>query len=92
MVRGKRERLTSLACDELTSVLSALSSGTGANISDTSLPFPLPGDPGDLITDYPEGWVVLQLVACIKTLKIRSILVMTRRSGALAEITPSTAP
>ncbi|KAJ3553463.1 hypothetical protein NM688_g3600 [Phlebia brevispora] len=32
------------------------SCGTGANLSDTTLPFALPGDPGDLITDYPEGY------------------------------------
>ena len=32
-----------------------LDSGTGVNLSDTTLPFALPGDPGMEITDYPEG-------------------------------------
>ncbi|OCH87271.1 hypothetical protein OBBRIDRAFT_736445 [Obba rivulosa] len=32
------------------------SCGSTANLSDTSLPFLLPGDPGMLITDYPEGY------------------------------------
>lgn len=30
-------------------------SGTGANLSDTSLPFALPGSPSMPIVDYPEG-------------------------------------
>ncbi|GAW03388.1 glycoside hydrolase family 31 protein [Lentinula edodes] len=30
------------------------SCGTGADLSDTSVPFPLPGSPGALVTDYPE--------------------------------------
>ena len=33
------------------------SSGTGANLSDTTLPVALPGDPDDLVIDYPEGSV-----------------------------------
>ncbi|KAI0089781.1 glycosyl hydrolases family 31-domain-containing protein [Irpex rosettiformis] len=32
------------------------SCGTGANISNTSVPTILPGQPGNLITDYPEGY------------------------------------
>ncbi|OBZ71666.1 Alpha-glucosidase [Grifola frondosa] len=32
------------------------SCGTGANLSNTSTPFLLPGDPGNPITDYPEGY------------------------------------
>ncbi|KAJ7265080.1 glycosyl hydrolases family 31-domain-containing protein [Mycena rebaudengoi] len=32
------------------------SSGTGIDISNTSMPFLLPGDPGNPITDYPEGY------------------------------------
>ncbi|KIP03529.1 glycoside hydrolase family 31 protein [Phlebiopsis gigantea 11061_1 CR5-6] len=32
------------------------SCGTGANISNTSVPFILPGRPGNLIVDYPEGY------------------------------------
>ena len=40
-------------------------SGTGADISNTSVPFPLPGDPGDLITSYPEGFVYTFLHHCI---------------------------
>lgn len=39
----------------LSRLLTHTFSGTVANLSDTSLPFPLPGEPGDLITDYPEG-------------------------------------
>lgn len=30
------------------------SCGTGANLTNTSVPFGLPGEPGHLITDYPE--------------------------------------
>lgn len=30
-------------------------SGTGANLSDTSVPVSLPGDPDSPVTDYPEG-------------------------------------
>lgn len=30
-------------------------SGTGANLSDMSVPFALPGQPGNLVVDYPEG-------------------------------------
>ena len=29
-------------------------SGTGAELSNTSVPFILPGEPGNLVTDYPE--------------------------------------
>ncbi|KAF8177576.1 glycosyl hydrolases family 31-domain-containing protein [Mycena galopus ATCC 62051] len=32
------------------------SCGTGIDISNTSMPFLLPGDPGNPITDYPEGY------------------------------------
>ncbi|KAI0329976.1 hypothetical protein GY45DRAFT_1324212 [Cubamyces sp. BRFM 1775] len=32
------------------------SCGTGANFSNVSMSFLLPGEPGDLITDYPEGY------------------------------------
>ncbi|KAI0808988.1 glycosyl hydrolases family 31-domain-containing protein [Irpex lacteus] len=32
------------------------SCGTGADISNTSVPFILPGEPGNFITDYPEGY------------------------------------
>jgi hypothetical protein len=35
-------------------VLNLGASGSGADLSDTSMPFPLPGAPGALITDYPE--------------------------------------
>ncbi len=30
-------------------------SGTGADLSNTSVPFALPGQPGGEVTDYPEG-------------------------------------
>ena len=30
-------------------------SGTGIDISNTSVPFLLPGVPGNLVSDYPEG-------------------------------------
>ncbi|KAJ3758275.1 glycoside hydrolase family 31 protein [Lentinula raphanica] len=30
------------------------SCGTGADLSNTTVPFVLPGDPGDAVTDYPE--------------------------------------
>ncbi|EIM91809.1 uncharacterized protein STEHIDRAFT_151169 [Stereum hirsutum FP-91666 SS1] len=32
------------------------SCGTGANLSDTSVPITLPGEPGNLVVDYPEGY------------------------------------
>ncbi|KAI8981316.1 glycosyl hydrolases family 31-domain-containing protein [Trametes punicea] len=32
------------------------SCGTGANLSNTSVPFLLPGEPGEPVTDYPEGY------------------------------------
>ncbi|KAI0714693.1 glycosyl hydrolases family 31-domain-containing protein [Earliella scabrosa] len=32
------------------------SCGTGADLNDTSVPFILPGDPGNPITNYPEGY------------------------------------
>ncbi|KAL6305606.1 glycosyl hydrolases family 31-domain-containing protein [Sparassis latifolia] len=32
------------------------SCGTGANLSDTSVPTVLPGSPGNLVTSYPEGY------------------------------------
>ncbi|KAI9066533.1 glycoside hydrolase family 31 protein [Trametes sanguinea] len=32
------------------------SCGTGANWTNTSVPFILPGDPGGAVTDYPEGY------------------------------------
>jgi len=32
------------------------SCGTGANLSNTSVPFALPGQPGGEVTDYPEGY------------------------------------
>ncbi|KAI0354754.1 hypothetical protein OH77DRAFT_1496667 [Trametes cingulata] len=32
------------------------SCGTGADLSNTSVPFILPGDPGNEITDFPEGY------------------------------------
>ncbi|KZV75261.1 glycoside hydrolase family 31 protein [Peniophora sp. CONT] len=32
------------------------SCGTTGNLSDTSQPVPFPGDPGQLVTDYPEGY------------------------------------
>ncbi|KAF7304057.1 Glycoside hydrolase family 31 protein [Mycena indigotica] len=32
------------------------SCGTGIDISNTSVPFILPGEPGNLVTDYPEGY------------------------------------
>ncbi|KAF8510825.1 glycosyl hydrolases family 31-domain-containing protein [Hysterangium stoloniferum] len=32
------------------------SCGTGADLGNTSVPFFLPGTPGNLITDYPEGY------------------------------------
>ena len=35
-------------------------SGSGANLSNTSVPFILPGEPGNLVTDYPEWWVELK--------------------------------
>lgn len=38
--------------------LSAFHSGSGIDISNTSVPFLLPGVPGNLITDYPEGCVL----------------------------------
>ena len=31
------------------------SCGSGIDISNTSVPFLLPGVPGNLVTDYPEG-------------------------------------
>lgn len=30
-------------------------SGTGADYSNLTLPFLIPGEPGDLVTDWPEG-------------------------------------
>jgi alpha-glucosidase len=32
------------------------SSGTAGNLSDTTTPISLPGDPGNLVVDYPEGY------------------------------------
>ncbi|KAI0318301.1 glycosyl hydrolases family 31-domain-containing protein [Amylostereum chailletii] len=32
------------------------SCGTGADLSNTSVPVILPGEPGDLVTEYPEGY------------------------------------
>lgn len=34
-------------------------SGSGIDISNTSVPFLLPGVPGNLITSYPEGYVIV---------------------------------
>lgn len=33
------------------------SSGSGADLSNTTAPFPFPGDPGNPVLDYPEGCV-----------------------------------
>ena len=31
------------------------SCGTGANLTNTSVPFIMPGDPGNPVLNYPEG-------------------------------------
>jgi alpha-glucosidase len=37
-------------------VLIFQSSGTNGNLSNTTTPVSLPGDPGNLVTDWPEGY------------------------------------
>lgn len=47
-------------------------SGAGADLSNTSVPFPLPGMPGALVTDYPEWCVPYPQRAMITSNIIRS--------------------
>lgn len=50
------------------------SSGSGADLSNTTAPFPFPGDPGHPVLDYPEGCVLRpprSVVTFLTTLVIR---------------------
>lgn len=53
-----------LSYKQIFHVMPLHSSGSGADLSNTTAPFPFPGDPGNPVLDYPEGCVLSYSPVC----------------------------